>query len=73
MQERLPLRPSMMPWSERAKTAVVIKVGNSTIRGKLWWGEAGLLSDVDCPKPWEVLSVRKATKGQEEEETEKLS
>lgn len=35
MQEKLPLRPSMMPWSERASTVVVIKVGNITIRGKL--------------------------------------
>lgn len=26
MQERLPLRPIMMPWSERAKTVVVIEL-----------------------------------------------
>lgn len=39
-----------MFWFEWVKMVVVIKVGNSIIRGKFWWGEVGLLFDVDCFK-----------------------
>lgn len=72
MQERLPIRPSMMPWSERAKTAVVIEL---TVQSEENSGEVkqGYCLMWTAPNLWEVLSVRKATKGQEEEETEKLS
>lgn len=45
---------------------------NSIIRGKFWWGEVGLLFDVDCFKFLEVLLVRKVIKGEKEEEIEKL-
>lgn len=52
-----------MFWFEWVKMVVVIKVGNSIIRGKFWWGEVGLLFDVDCFKFLEVLLVRKVIKG----------